>query len=79
MDFGTLSRSPYPRAEHPDCVVDGLLECVEIALLLKRRSKRRSVEGADEHRQGLFVIDLLKLIDEIAQLDLAIRKGNALE
>jgi hypothetical protein len=30
--------------QHPYCVLDGLLECVEIVLLLKRRSKGWAIE-----------------------------------
>jgi hypothetical protein len=51
---------------------------MEIALLLKWRPKRRPIEGAGEHCKGLFVIDVLKLIDEITQLDFAGGKRHAL-
>jgi hypothetical protein len=67
------------RRKHSDSVVDGLLERVEIALLLKRRPKRWPIECAGEHCKGLLVIDVLKLVDEIAQIDFAVGKRNALD
>lgn len=79
MDFVALSRLPDACAEHSDSVVDGLLERVEIALLLKWRPKRWPIKCAGEHCKGLLVIDVLKRIDEIAQLDFAIGKRNALD
>ncbi|UPK40738.1 hypothetical protein IVB18_42035 [Bradyrhizobium sp. 186] len=49
MDFDTFSRLPNAYAEHSDSVVDGLLERVEIALLLKWRPKRWAIECPGEH------------------------------
>ena len=78
MDFDAFSRLPDACAGYWDSVVDGLLESMEIALLLKWRPKRRPIEGAGEHGKGLLVIDVLKLVDEIAQLDFAVGKRHAL-
>ncbi|MBH5392221.1 hypothetical protein H1B27_39150 [Bradyrhizobium sp. CNPSo 4019] len=47
--------------------------------MMKWRPERRPVEGAGEHCKGLLVIDVLKLIDEIAKLAFAVGKRNALD
>ena len=63
-------------AKHPNCVVDGLLESWEIALLLKWRSKGWAIKCPSEHGQGFVVVDILKLLDEVTQLHFGIGEGN---
>lgn len=69
----------YACAEHSDSVVDGLLERVEIALLLKWRPKRWAIECPGEHCKGLPLINVLKRIDEIAQLDFTVGERNSVD
>ena len=79
MNLDAFACRPNACTQHPNCVVDGLLEGVEIALLLKRRSKGWAIECVSEHGQGLVVINILKLLNEVAQFHLSIREGNTID
>jgi hypothetical protein len=66
MDLDAIARLPDASAKHSNCVINGLLEGVEITLLLEGRSKSWAIERPSEHAQGLFVIDVLKLLDKVS-------------
>ena len=79
MDFYAFTGLPDAGAQYANGVFDGLEEGWKVTLLMKGGSKGWSIERPRKHRQSLVIGNIRELIDEIAQFDHSVGKGDAFD